>query len=97
MNAGSTAGDGGAAGGTTGAEPVGPDGGGRTATAPVLYVNESLSRRRQDIFQALLAEKRAGRLYAVFTKNGEVFCKASQFGRKVRVESLEKITHALQG
>ena len=69
----------------------------RAATALQLYVSENLTRRKQEIFQALLTEKRANRLYTVFTKNGEVFCKTMQFGQKVRVDSMGKIPHVLRG
>lgn len=69
-------------------------GDGRTASTQ-LFVSENLTRRKQEIFQALLAEKRAQRLYTVFTKNGEVFCKTMQFGRKIRVDSLDRIANVL--
>ena len=61
----------------------------------MLYINENLTRRRQEIFQALLIERRSGRLYTVFTKNGEVFCKTMQYGRKIRVDSMHKIAQIL--
>lgn len=68
---------------------------GSGSAGPVLYINENLTRRRQEIFQALLTERRSGRLYTVFTKNGEVFCKTMQYGRKIRVDSMHKIAQIL--
>ena len=68
----------------------------RAAATQQLYVSENLTRRKQDIFHALLAEKRAQKLYTVFTKNGEVFCKTMQYGRKIRVESMGKIPYVLR-
>ena len=62
-----------------------------------LYVSENLTRKRQDIFQELLKLKRANQIYTVFTKNGEVFCKAIQYGRKIRVENLDDVPRALRG
>ena len=73
-----------------------PTGSGRDATTQQLYVSENLTRRKQEIFQALLAEKRAQRLYTVFTKNGDVFCKIMKFGQKVRVDSMSKIEYILR-
>ena len=67
------------------------------STTSQLYISENLTRRRQEIFQALLNEKRHNRLYTVFTKNGDVFCKVVQHGRKIRVESLDAIPEALRG
>ena len=67
------------------------------SNASRLYVSENLTRKRQDIFQALLNEKRQKRLYTVFTKHGEVFCKTMQHGRKIRVDSLDAIPDALRG
>ena len=86
---------------------VGSDGSGGVARAEAagnrsgtpsrqLYVNENLTRRRQEIFQALLAEKRARKLYTVFTKNCEVYCKTVQYGRKIRVDSMEKVMSVLR-
>lgn len=62
-----------------------------------LYVSENLTRKRQDIFQELLNLKRSRQIYTVFTKNGEVFCKTMQFGRKIRVGRVEDIPNALRG
>ena len=62
-----------------------------------LYVSENLTRKRQAIFQELLKLKRTNQIYTVFTKNGEVFCKAIQYGRKIRVENLDDVPRALRG
>lgn len=52
-----------------------------------LYINENLTPRRQKIVQALLAEKAAGKVYTVFSKNGTVFCKLMKHGARIRVTS----------
>lgn len=62
-----------------------------------LYINENLSPYRQTVFQALLKEKQAKRIYTVYTKNGEVFCKTQQYGRKIKVESLQMIASVVCG
>lgn len=61
-----------------------------------LYINENLSPYRQDIYHALLKEKAAKRLYTVFSKNCEVYCKTKQYGRKIRVYSLNMIQDILR-
>ena len=62
-----------------------------------LYISENLSKVRFHIFQKLLQEKRAKRLYSVFSKNGAVFCKAVKHGRKIRVSYVQQIPEVLRG
>ena len=38
-----------------------------------LFVNESLTKLRGIIFRSLLAAKREGKIYTVFSRNGNVF------------------------
>ena len=45
-----------------------------------LFVNESLTKLRGIIFRSLLAAKREGKIYTVFSRNGKVFYKEKQHG-----------------
>ena len=56
-----------------------------------LYVNESLTKLRRLLFRSLLAVKRAGKIYTVFTRNGNVLFKDKQYGVSTRVDSLQKL------
>ena len=62
-----------------------------------LYISEHLTPYRQTIFQALLEEKRAKRVYTVYTKHGDVYCKIAQYGRKIKVDSMQQIPSVLRG
>ena len=62
-----------------------------------LFVNEFLTEDRQFIFQRLLEEKRKGKVYTVFTRNGSVFFKEIKGGRNIRVNDSEKLEAALRG
>lgn len=74
-----------------------PSSGANDTTGPrKLFVRENLSPYRQKIFSALLTEKLANRLYTVFTKNGEVYCKMTQYGRKIKIESLSRLETLLK-
>lgn len=52
-----------------------------------LFVNESLTAARQKIFNSLLELKKAGKVYTVFTRWGNVFAKEVQYGVSVRVNN----------
>ncbi|KAF0301030.1 SH2B adapter protein 1 [Amphibalanus amphitrite] len=56
-----------------------------------LFVNESLTKLRGLIFRSLLAAKRDGKIYTVFTRNGNVFFKEKQYGVSTRVDSLQRL------
>ena len=56
-----------------------------------LFVNESLTRLRNQIFRSLLAVKRERRIYAVYSRGGHVFYKAKQHGVGKRVDSLQRV------
>ena len=55
-----------------------------------LFINESLTQSKRDIFNKLLVHKKAGRLYCVFSQNGVVYCKTSQTSQKVLVGDVDK-------
>ena len=54
-----------------------------------LFVNESLTRLRSQIFRSLLAAKREKKLYTVYSRGGHVFYKEKQHGVGKRVDSLQ--------
>ena len=58
-----------------------------------LYVSESLTRCRQEIFTECLGLKRRGKIYTTFTRYGSVYLKEKKHGYTVRVDDWE----ALQG
>lgn len=55
-----------------------------------LSIREHLSPYRQAIFNALIEERKVNKLYSVFTRDGNVFCKTKQHGRKIKVDTLER-------
>ena len=56
-----------------------------------LFINESLTEEKGQIYHALLAAKKEGKIYTVFTRWGNVFYKTVKFGTNSRVESLDKL------
>ena len=54
-----------------------------------LFINESLTKLRGQIFRSLLAAKRNGKIYTVYSRGGHVFCKEKQHGVGKRVNSLQ--------
>ena len=54
-----------------------------------LFINESLTKLRGQIFRSLLAAKREKKIYTVFTRGGNVFFKEKQHGVSTRVDSLQ--------
>ena len=51
-----------------------------------LYISESLTRYRQEIFTECLALKKQGKIYTVFTRYGSVYVKEKRHGYSVRVD-----------
>ena len=56
-----------------------------------LYINESLTRLRGQIFRSLLAAKRQKKIYTVYSRGGYVFFKEKQHGVGTRVDSLQRL------
>ena len=56
-----------------------------------LFVNESLTRMRSQIFRSLLAAKRENKLYTVYSRGGHVYFKDKQHGVGKRVDSLQAL------
>ena len=56
-----------------------------------LFVNESLTMMRGQIFRSLLAAKREKKIYTVFSRGGNVFFKEKQHGVSTRVDSLQRL------
>ena len=56
-----------------------------------LFVNESLTRLRNLIFRSLLAAKREGKVYTVYSRGGQVYYKEQQHGVSTRVDSLQRL------
>lgn len=61
-----------------------------------LFISENLTPYRQNIYQALRREKKENRLYTVFSKHGEVYCKKVRHGQKIRVSDMGKISAVLR-
>ena len=57
-----------------------------------LFVNESLTKLRSQIFRSLLAAKREKKVYTVFSRGGHVFYKEKQHGVSKRVDSLRQVS-----
>ena len=56
-----------------------------------LYINESLTRLRGQIFRSLLAAKRQKKIYTVYSRGGYVYFKEKQHGVGTRVDSLRRL------
>ena len=56
-----------------------------------LFINESLTRLRGQIFRSLLAAKKEKKLYTVYSRGGHVFYKEQQHGVSKRVDSLQSV------
>ena len=56
-----------------------------------LFINESLTKLRNQIFRSLLAAKRENKVYTVYSRGGHVFYKEKQYGVGKRVDSLQSV------
>ena len=56
-----------------------------------LFINESLTRLRGQIFRSLLAAKRDKKVYTVYSRGGHVYFKEKQHGVSTRVDSLKRL------
>ena len=56
-----------------------------------LFISESLTKLRGTIFRSLLNAKKQGKIHTVFTRGGQVFFKAREYGTAERVDSIEKV------
>ena len=56
-----------------------------------LFINESLTKLRGQIFRSLLAAKREEKIYTVYSRGGHVFFKEKQHGVSTRVDSLQRL------
>ena len=56
-----------------------------------VFINECLTKRRAEIFGKLLSLRKTGKLFSVFSRNGQVFYTSEKFGKPTRVNSLEEI------
>ena len=56
-----------------------------------LFINESLTTKRSQIYRSLLDAKKASKIYTVFTRWGHVHFKREKFGTSTRVDTVEKL------
>ena len=56
-----------------------------------LYINESLTAHKSQIFRSLLEAKKSKTIYTVYTRWGHVFFKSEKFGTSTRVDSIDKL------
>ena len=56
-----------------------------------LFINESLTTKRSQIYRSLLQAKKARKIYPVYTRWGHVHFKSEKFGTSTRVDSVEKL------
>ena len=56
-----------------------------------LFINESLTKLRNHIFQSLLVAKREKKVYTVYTRGGQVYYKEKQHGVGTKVESVQRL------
>ena len=63
--------------------------------AAPLFVNESLSPKKQEVFNALLEEKRQKHIYTVFSKRGAVYFKETPESRGRRVDDINHLRSVL--
>ena len=56
-----------------------------------LFVNESLTKLRSQIYRSLLAAKHEKKLYTVYSRSGQVYFKERQHGVSTRVDSLQRL------
>ena len=55
-----------------------------------LYINESLTKSKREIFSRLLEMKRQDRIWTAFTKNGIPCCKLTKESTAMRINSLQQ-------
>ena len=56
-----------------------------------LFINESLTKLRSQIFRSLLTAKRQKKIYTVYSRGGQVYFKEKQRGVSTRVDSLRRL------
>lgn len=56
-----------------------------------LYISECLTKSRQEIFSRLLALKRQGKIYTVFTRYGSVYVKEQRYSNKIRIDDMNAL------
>lgn len=56
-----------------------------------LFVNESLTPAKREIFGKLLELKKSGKIYCAFSRNGSVWCKVDRVRQRVAVDSIDKV------
>ena len=61
-----------------------------------LFINESLTPRKKEIYNKLLELKKAGRLYCVFSRHGSVCCKVTSVSQRVVIDSIRKVEELIQ-
>ena len=62
-----------------------------------MYVNESVTKFRQDLISKLIPLKKANRLFSVFTRYGRVYCTEQRGGRMIRIDSVQEIENLAAG
>ena len=62
-----------------------------------LFISESLTKTRRQWFNELLAAKRAGKIYTVYSRRGAVFYKKSKEEKAVRIDSVGQLQGLLNG
>lgn len=61
-----------------------------------LYVQESLTERRQEIFQALLQARRDGKIFSVYTQGGKVLYRLAYQDYPHRAPSMEAVANLVR-
>ena len=61
-----------------------------------LYVSESLTKSKKEIFNRLLGLKRDNRIWTAFTKNGFPCCKMTKDSSVIRISSLQQLDQVMR-
>ena len=69
----------------------------RRGSEKPLFISESLTKTRREWFNDLLAAKKAGKIYTVYSRRGTVFYKRTQEEKGVRIDSSEQLQNLLKG
>ena len=56
-----------------------------------LFINESLTRLRGQLFRSLLTAKQQKKIHTVYTRGGQVFYKSQRYGKGERIDSIAKL------
>lgn len=56
-----------------------------------LYINESLTKLRGQLFRSLLTAKQQKKIHTVYTRGGQVFYKSQRYGKGERIDSIAKL------